>query len=108
MFFFSVNFSIASPEKSGATRHSMNSFDINSAVSPSTGRFTAITEPNALTGSVAKARLYASASESPTPSPHGVVCLMIATAGRGDLAKGDRLSNAPSKSRILLYERSFP
>ncbi len=102
MFFFPVSVAIASSSYPGATRHSMKSWLMRSAACASTGRLTATTDPKALRGSVARARRYARASDSPTPRPHGVVCLMMATAGRGERAKGARLSSAPSRSRMLL------
>ena len=51
------------------------------AISTDTGRFAAITPPNAETGSQAWARACASATSPPTATPHGLACLMIATAG---------------------------
>ena len=51
MFFFSVRIASASSEKAGATTHSTKSWDIRSAVAAVTGRFRAMTEPKALTGS---------------------------------------------------------
>ena len=61
MFFLSVSTSSESGVKSGATTHSTNIPPIPDAVSRSTGRLTAITEPNAETGSVARARSKAAA-----------------------------------------------
>ena len=52
-----------------------------SAIATLTGRFVAITPPNADTGSQACARAWASAMSAPIAMPHGLACLMIATAG---------------------------
>ncbi len=51
------------------------------ARSTDTGRFVAITPPYADTGSHSWARRWASAMSLPTAIPHGLACLMIATAG---------------------------
>ena len=52
-----------------------------SAISLVTGRLAAITPPKAETGSQACARRCASATSAPTATPHGLACLMMATAG---------------------------
>jgi len=52
------------------------------AMVASTSPFVAITPPYAETGSQAWARRWASATVSPTAMPHGLACLMMATAGR--------------------------
>ena len=59
----------------------MNTSAICSAASRLTGRFDAITPPYAETGSQACAFRCASAMSVPTAMPHGLACLMIATAG---------------------------
>ena len=46
-----------------------------------TGRLAATTPPKADTGSQACARRCASAMSAPIAIPHGLACLMIATAG---------------------------
>src|SRR6478672_1227116 len=51
------------------------------AISTDTGRLTAITPPNAETGSHSCARRWASATSAPTAMPHGFACLMMATGG---------------------------
>ena len=51
------------------------------ASSTETDRLTAMTPPNAETGSQACALRCASATSAPTAMPHGLACLMIATAG---------------------------
>ena len=55
MFFFWVRTAMASSVKPGATTHSTKSWDIRSAVASVTGRFSAMTEPKALTGSQRRA-----------------------------------------------------
>ena len=51
------------------------------AIAAVTGRFAAITPPNAETGSHSWALRWASATSAPTAMPHGLACLMIATHG---------------------------
>ena len=65
----------------GATITSVNTSATCSAIATDTGRLAAITPPNAETGSHACARRCASAMSAPTAMPHGLACLMIATAG---------------------------
>ena len=48
---------------------------------------TAITPPNADTGSHSWARRCASATSAPTAMPHGLACLMIATAGSVEVVR---------------------
>ncbi len=52
-----------------------------SAIASVTVRFAAITPPYAETGSHSCALRCASAMSSATAMPHGLACLMIATAG---------------------------
>ncbi len=52
-----------------------------SASSTVTGRLTAMTPPNAESGSQAWALRCASATSAPIAMPHGLACLMIATHG---------------------------
>ena len=52
-----------------------------SAIATLTGTLVAITPPKAETGSHACALRCASATSAPTAMPHGLACLMIATAG---------------------------
>ena len=59
----------------------MNTSATCSAISTETGTLAAITPPKADTGSQAWARRWASATSAPTAMPHGLACLMIATAG---------------------------
>ena len=66
----------------GATMHSTNSFATSSAVAASSARLNASTPPNADTGSHASAFKYASRKASCSAAPQGLLCLMIATAGR--------------------------
>ncbi len=51
-----------------------------SAISTLTGRFVAMTPPNADTGSHACALRWASATSAPTAMPQGLACLITATA----------------------------
>ena len=52
-----------------------------SAIATETGRLTAMTPPNAESGSQACALRCASATSAATAIPHGLACLMIATQG---------------------------
>ena len=65
----------------GATITSVKTSATCSAIATDTGRLAAITPPNAETGSHACALRCASATSAPTAMPHGLACLMIATAG---------------------------
>jgi hypothetical protein len=51
------------------------------AAAASTGRLSATIPPNAETGSQARARANASATDLPRATPHGVLCLMTTQAG---------------------------
>ena len=55
--------------------------DVETAAVDAIPRFAAITLPKAETGSHSWARRWASAMSAPTAMPHGLACLMIATAG---------------------------
>ena len=81
MFFLRGSTSTAPSSYAGATITSVNTSATCSAIATDTGRLTAITPPNAETGSQAWARRCASATSAPTAMPHGLACLMIATAG---------------------------
>ncbi len=86
--------------KPGATSTSVNTSATCSAIATVTGRLTAITPPNADTGSQALALRCASATGSaasgaPTAIPHGLECLTTATAGS---AKSDTIRYAASAS----------
>ena len=81
MFFLPWRTSTAPSSYAGATITSVNTSATCSAISTDTGRLTAITPPNAETGSHSCARRCASATSAPTAMPHGLACLMIATAG---------------------------
>ncbi len=54
---------------------------MRSAVAVSTGRFSATIPPNAERSSHSSARWYAVARSPASATPHGLACLMIATAG---------------------------
>ncbi len=78
--------SSASPSNAGATSTSVKMPETVSAISSVTVRFAAMTPPYAETGSHSCARRWASAMGSDAPGeaiamPHGLACLMIATAG---------------------------
>jgi hypothetical protein len=81
MFFLARRISSASGSKPVATTTSVNTGAICAAAAAVITPLAAITPPNALTGSVAWARACASATSAPTAMPHGLACLMIATAG---------------------------
>ena len=81
MFFLPVSTSSAPSSNPGASTTSVNTSATCSAIAALTGRFAAITPPNAETGSQACALRCASAMSAPTAMPHGLACLMIATAG---------------------------
>ena len=72
--------SIASADASGAMMTSVKTFTISVATSASIGRLRATMPPKADTVSHRNARRYASASEPATATPHGLACLMMATA----------------------------
>ena len=59
-----------------------------------TGRLAAITPPNAETGSQACALRCASATSAPTAMPHGLACLMIATAGLVEVVAARQAASA--------------
>jgi hypothetical protein len=65
-----------------------------------------ITDPNAETGSVARAFRNASPADAPIAIPHGVVCLMTLHAGR--VLQQATAHIAASMSRRLLKDSSFP
>ena len=81
MFFFSLRRARASGSKPGATTTSVKIGAIDSAAASVTTRLAAMTPPKAETGSHACAAAWASAIDAPTAMPHGLACLMIATAG---------------------------
>ncbi len=105
-FFFPANTACACSWYDGATTTSTNRSLIAWAVASSTTVLKATTEPNAETGSVARALRNASAALPATAIPQGVVCLMTQHAGRvGQLAT----AAAPaSMSSRLLNDSSFP
>ena len=63
------------------TRRKLARFTSCSAMARVTGRLAATTPPYADVGSHACALRWASAMSEPTAMPHGLACLMIATAG---------------------------
>ncbi len=81
MFFLRASTSTAPSSYPGATTTSVNTSATCSAIATETGTLVAITPPNAETGSQACALRCASATSVPTAMPHGLACLMIATAG---------------------------
>ena len=96
----------ASSWNEGATTTSTKRSLIAWAVARSTTVLNPTTEPNADTGSVARALRNASAAEPATAIPHGVVCLMTLQAGR--LLQQATAHMAASMSSRLLKESSFP
>ena len=82
MFFLAASTSTAPSSYAGATTTSVKTSATCSAIATDTGTLVAMTPPNADTGSHACALRCASATSAPTAIPHGLVCLMIATAGR--------------------------
>src|SRR5690606_27698563 len=93
--------------KTGATTASTNRSAAASAVAndSSTGRLTAITPPNADTGSDASAAGKAAAAVGPIASPQGDRCLTTTTAGRRN---DSAARQAASRSRRLVYDNSLP
>ena len=81
MFFLAASTSTAPSSNAGATTTSVKISATCPASSTETGRLTAITPPKAETGSQACALRCACATSAPTAMPHGLACLMIATAG---------------------------
>ena len=73
--------STAPSSYAGATMTSVKISATCSAIATETGRFTAMTPPNADVGSQSCALRCASATSAPTAMPQGFACLMIATAG---------------------------
>ena len=65
-----------------------------SAIAADTGTLVAMTPPNALTGSQACALRWASATSAPTAMPHGLACLMTATAGSSKSYAARRAASA--------------
>ena len=64
------------------------------AISTLTGRLAAITPPYAEIGSQAWAFRWASAMSDPMAMPHGLACLMIATAGSSKSPADRRAASA--------------
>ncbi len=86
MFFLRDRTSSASGSNPGATTTSVKMSFTVSAMATVTGRFAAMTPPNAESGSQACAAAWAeaigsAASAGAIAMPHGLACLMIATAG---------------------------
>lgn len=94
MFFFPVRISSAPGSKSGATTTSVKTSATCSAIATVTGPLVAITPPNAETGSQACAFACASAMSVPTAIPHGLACLMMATAGASKSYAARRAASA--------------
>ena len=76
-----------------------------SASAASTGRLSAITPPNAESGSQASAFSYASPTSSAIAAPQGLLCLTITHAGSSNSSSSRR---AESRSRTLLNESARP
>ena len=97
---------MASSWNDGATTTSTNRSLMACAVARSTTVLKAMTEPNAETGSVARAFRKASAAVAATAMPQGVVCLMMQQAGR--VGQQATAHIAASMSSRLLKESSLP
>ncbi len=100
MFFFRVSTDSAASVNPGAASTSVNTSAICSANSVVTTRLTAMTPPNAETGSQASARSWARAMSSSVPPgtlamPQGLACLTIAQVGA---AKSVAIRQAASMS----------
>ena len=80
-FFFFCSSAKASGAKSGATITSLKISAIASAHGKSSVRLTAMMPPNGACRSVANARSQASRKCAPWPTPHGFVCLRMASVG---------------------------
>ena len=84
MFFLAVRIASASGSKSGAATTSVKMSLTVSAIAAVTGRLVAMTPPKADSGSHSWARRCTASigsSGAPAAMPHGLACLMIATAG---------------------------
>ena len=93
-FFLALSTSTAPSSYAGARITSVNTSATWRAISTLTGAFAAITPPKADTGSQAWARRWASATSVPTAIPHGLACLMIATAGSSKSYAARRAASA--------------
>ncbi len=102
---FSSKVPSAVGEKLGAAMASINNELSALTNASSTIRLTAITPPNAETGSDASALGKASAIESAVAMPVGVRCLTMTTVG---VVKLLTARHAASTSRMLLYDNSLP
>ena len=94
MFFLAASTSTAPSSYAGATITSVKTSATCSAIATLTGRLAAITPPKADTGSQAWARRWASAMSAPTAIPHGLACLMMATAGSSKSSAARRAASA--------------
>ena len=95
----------ASSVNPGAISTSRNCAATVSTVAASIGRLKAMMPPNADTGSVATAFLYASIGVSAIATPQGFACLTMTHAGSANVFTH---SQAASLSAMLLYESSLP
>ena len=104
-FSFAHRISSASAENDGAITTSVKTLEIASAVSAPTSPLTATMPPNALTGSAAWARSWASATVGASATPQGLACFTITHAGRSN-----RLTSchAASVSSTFRYDISLP
>src|SRR6185312_13564968 len=89
----------------GAITASMNVDAIALAVSASRVRLSPTMPPKAESGSVSRARTYASAIEAPVAVPHGFVCLITAAAGS---LNSSTIRRAASRSSRVVYDSSLP
>ena len=104
-FFFFWSRARASALNSGAMMTSLKISEIARARASSTGRLAMMMPPKGAARSVAKAFSQAKARFSSLPTPHGLVCLRIATVGfPNSLIR----RVAAVMSRMLLKESSLP
>ena len=86
----------ASGSNAGAMSASTNRPLSTCAVARSTGRVTAMTEPNDETTSPSQAAASASASVAPVAAPQGLVCLMMTAAGHACSSRAASSAASPS------------
>ncbi len=104
-FFFFERMSSASFSKRGPTTTSRNMSFSASTAAASTQTLNGTIPPKADSGSVSFALRNAFSAVSPSPTPQGLVCLMMAHAVFG---RSQTSAHAASRSRMLLYESSLP
>ena len=81
-FFFAAKIALASSVADGAMTTSVKILVISSAAAASIGRLSATMPPNALVGIAAQRFPIGLGQRLPMATPHGLACLMMATAAR--------------------------